>query len=1271
MSIFSKAKSAVKSIAEGVGGVISTGAKAVGGVVSTGAKAVGGLVSGDGGGKTSGSGGGVSSGGGGGRSSASSGGGGGVSVTIIDSGRGTGGISSNTPAGIAVGSASGGGVIRTDGKGGTYVDRTTSPSEAMRETGGGGRASGGMSRVDDTGMPIMSLVSGGVKTDTAKTISQQEAQGKLAHAAVEERFKQSQLQEQLNKQVEDRISRIGNFSSLPSYQQQKIINKEIDKFDRSVNKNYYDYQNLIAKARSTGFNSLSRNDLAKLYGQEFADYMKDNPGEKFSFDSATGNPVAVNSSYLKQSVKFDDYLKELGRVSREIPIEKTETVATDKWLAFISKKTGREISGLYKDVSYYVDPTTGKKINNVEEYLRKKNIPVPSQQEITPIEQRKLLGFGLTFKDTPTGKTTTRDLNTGETTTIYYNKKRQVVGTYYTDINGEPINTGGVIPVTPEDIISLSLGGRAITAGKGLLTAAGYAFSEPISQGLYQIRPEGRLAQFGFDVGTFALSKRVIPTAYAVELGKSAVSKPGETLVSLGEEITTRPEFLLTPGIGLKIRSLSTSLAGRIGLSRNYVLVQEGVVPDGSTYRYIEPKTPAGNKVKIILQEGSWAASEKMPVLEQIKLAAEGKGQKFYVHVSPELITTSDGKIVVDVDRGLYTSLDNVMEYKYNPSVLKNAGDIDVAKTSVSRIPKLNAQQKKIVDVVIRRGDVVGGSFAQKVLFPGARKFGDIDVISRDPHNTAIDIARELGPQHRVVKLSQPEGVYRVLNTRTGEHIDIAPTNLYRTNLVGDVPHLVAGGGLKVLSPEVLKEKAIKRVQTEYGRPEKLRKGAIDISILTGGKISPKKLLEKTRETNPQAYLYYAGAGLERPMGFLQYLVRRASGEKIKAQFGLTSSDRIGIQVIEGASVELPRWVKESFSNKLSKQALSQIQKYSRKFDRDYKPTTNYPTSDSWITSVTTGGGKKPISIKQIRIAKALIQWSRETKKPLVGGPELLPGLSPYGPEKQLVYPYKSKFAKQSSTFRERLYKVFGSERGSQFTILGGRPAEISFFGEAKVAVKETIKKQRIKNDAGIDRVNKFLIEERKVKEVSRREPRTQVRLPRISITLFGGRELKQRAARDRYSLTFAYDITGERPSNREIQPRISRQQLRQPQRGGRAIVRQQMRPRPTEYRLTPEIVRPPQVRPPRVIPPRVRAPKLKIRERPTPRRPTFELLPPKTPPPARRPFRFALVKYAKKKEIPKERGYILEPTITGVAYNLTPKRPKRLSEITGFEILR
>lgn len=1248
MSIFSKAKSAVKSVAKSVSSAVSTGAKAVGGAVSTGAKAVSGAVSGGARAVTSGVG----------------------SVTkAVTSGfkPSTGGRGSKpdyiinvspTPAGYSYDTS--GNLIETPGTPampGINISGGGTRGGGVSSGGTGGR--GGMSRVDDTGTPIQSLVGGGVKTDTGKTISQQEAQGRLAHTAVEERFKQSQLQEQLNKQVEERISRIGNFSNLPSYQQQKIINQEIDKFDRSVNKGYYDYQNLVAKARSTGFNNLSRQDLAKLYGQEFADYMKDNPGEKFSFDPVTGNLVGVSSSYLNRSVKFDDYLKELDRVSREMPVEKTEKITTDKYLATLSKITGRKISGLTKDVSYYIDPTTGKKIDNVEEYLRKKNIPVPEPEKVTSIEQKKLLSFGLTFKDTPTGKTTTRNSKTGVTTITYYNKKGEAVGASYADAKGRPIYSGGAMPVTPEDIISLSLGGRAIAAGSGLLTAAGYAFSEPISRGLGQVRPEGRLAQFGFDVGSFALSRRVIPTAYAVELGKSAVSSPGETLVTFGEEITTRPEFLLTPGIGLKLRSTAASVAGRIGLSRNYVVVKEGVAPDGSAYRYIEPKTPAGDKIKIILQEGSWAASEKLPVLEQIKLAAEGKGQKFYVHVSPELIKTSDGKIVVDVDRGLYTSLENVMEYKYDPSVLRNAGDLKIAKTAVSRIPKLNAQQKKILDVVIKRGDVVGGSFAQKILFPGARKFGDIDVIARDPHNTAREIAANLGPQHRVVRLSQPEGVYRVINTRTGEHvIDIAPTNLYRTNLVGDVPHIVAGGGLKVLSPEVLKEKAIKRVQTEYGRPEKLRKGAIDISILTGGKISPKKLLKPTKETSPQAYLYYAGAGLERPMGFLQYLIRRASGEKIKAQFGLTPSDRTGIHVIEGAPIELPRWVKESFSNKLSKQALSQIQKYSRRFDRDYKPTTNYPTSDSWITSVTTGGGKKPISVRQIKIAKALIQWSRETQKPLVGGPELLPGLSPYGPEKQLVYPYKSRFAKQSSTFRERLYKVFGAERGSQFTILGGRPAEISFFRKAKVT-------RKVIEKSSIERVNKYLTKEidtaAQRKEVTRgREGARQVRLPRISITLFGGGELKQRARVDKYSLTARYDITGERVRERVVPIRVSRQ----PQRGARARVRQEVRA--PELRLTPEKVRQPEIRPPRV-----RIPKLKLRAPPSPRRQIFELLPPKTPPPARRPFRFALVKYAKKKEIPKERGYILKPTIAGVAYSLTPRRPKRLSEITGFEILR
>ena len=62
------------------------------------------------------------------------------------------GGSSSSPAGTAIASAQGGGVIRSDGKGGTYIDRTTTPTQAIRETvSSSGGKTGGAGKISSPG----------------------------------------------------------------------------------------------------------------------------------------------------------------------------------------------------------------------------------------------------------------------------------------------------------------------------------------------------------------------------------------------------------------------------------------------------------------------------------------------------------------------------------------------------------------------------------------------------------------------------------------------------------------------------------------------------------------------------------------------------------------------------------------------------------------------------------------------------------------------------------------------------------------------------------------------------------------------------------------------------------------------------------------------------------------------------------------------------------------------------------------------------------------
>ena len=138
-------------------------------------------------------------------------------------------------------------------------------------------------------------------------------------------------------------------------------------------------------------------------------------------------------------------------------------------------------------------------------------------------------------------------------------------------------------------------------------------------------------------------------------------------------------------------------------------------------------------------------------------------------------------------------------------------------KPSPALPQKLTKNQAKILQAAIERGEVIGGSFAQKTLYPNSRKFNDIDIISKNPKSTA---------RHIQSKLSVPttaemgrHGKYTIKHASSGKVLaDVVPSIYYEKYIreYGEIPTYNIGG-VKVLKEDVLYREKMRAIK--YGNP--------------------------------------------------------------------------------------------------------------------------------------------------------------------------------------------------------------------------------------------------------------------------------------------------------------------------------------------------------------------------------------------------------------------------------------------------------------------
>lgn len=324
---------------------------------------------------------------------------------------------------------------------------------------------------------------------------------------------------------------------------------------------------------------------------------------------------------------------------------------------------------------------------------------------------------------------------------------------------------------------------------------------------------------------------------------------------------------------------------------------------------------------------------------------------------------------------------------------------------------------------------------------------------------------------------------------------------------------------------------------------------------------------------------------------------------------------------------------------------------YSRFLKEPYKFGEKIYEGKEKVDLVNTKNLRGRGSGLKLKVYSALLQFQKETKAQLIGGAEVLSGVSPFGPESQLVSGLGTRFYRRSLEDLRKAKKISTTEkvttfltrtrRGQAFAIVGGGLLEFEYVraypGKIKGAfnlVKEEAKGAAEKATAGAERARRVATEQR--------------RLPSIP---------KSALVRAREEV-------------RRTQARVSRIER---------LPTDFFRARPTTTRAQARPITRPAVT-------RAARPELRVRELPTVRDFRFSKMqstvrPTKTASSTRPPMLPGIFQRRKEeprqkkkvteKEKKKGRAYQLTPTLSQRTVGVKRAKPLLLSAVTGFEIAR
>lgn len=604
---------------------------------------------------------------------------------------------------------------------------------------------------------------------------------------------------------------------------------------------------------------VARKDISKI---TFTGYLptkqvQQQAQEKILYNQK-GEAIGVESGYLGKSIAIENYNKELERIKSVLPQEKYFNPATgqvyDKKNIVIPAK-GVDITNT--PVRVYVDPQTNKPIQDLNKYVQEKNIPrgQSQQQKVITFEeaQKSIYEPIYDIKSIPSSYYPRLDtgqasplLNVGPDIDI---SSFKAFGESYLrnikDIEStkSAIDTALILKTIPLALskevyqVPIKFTKKLLETRAGKLFLGGVATAEitaPVISKLderFLPQPKTKVGKFSKAVveGAVITSSPYLAGVYLEQLGKSVVTKgPAETIIEMG---VNYPETLgYIAGGSLRVKTEFPGL--RLEDMKFAKDLQKGKLGFGTKEPLPEKLASFFEKLDVEVKVAYEVPFKK--TFQKVRTLTVDKLLGTYKPVETSII----GEKKIKGAKGTKGEFDIglIPERGAKPEI--NAELIKIQEVITKENPIVRAEgefQKKVLEIVKKNQDVLGGSFAGKVLFEGTRKPGDIDIISKDPLRTAQDI-QAIMPEvtvkpHKVNKIDvvAVEDIF-------GNKADIVSIKGYRS-----VRKFFGLGGLKtvkvgefkVLRPEDLLKKKAEALESFGLMHEKTEKTIKDIEAYT------------------------------------------------------------------------------------------------------------------------------------------------------------------------------------------------------------------------------------------------------------------------------------------------------------------------------------------------------------------------------------------------------------------------------------------------------
>jgi len=301
---------------------------------------------------------------------------------------------------------------------------------------------------------------------------------------------------------------------------------------------------------------------------------------------------------------------------------------------------------------------------------------------------------------------------------------------------------------------------------------------------------------------------------------------------------------------------------------------------------------------------------------------------------------------------------------------------IPFKKEIILKLPKTTKVQSKIIDIARKEGAAVTGSYAQKVLVKGSRRFKDIDIVTESPKRLSTLIKKELGKKVTVkkVEITTPQGkfsIYRIVD-ETGKVIaDIDPLKYAEEGFIKKFP-IYEVEGLRLVSPQA--RLAAKVSQLGRGK-RKGGKVARDITSLTSG-----EFIESAATRGAYGYSMAEQAASIGKKGIVTTSARDLLGFIRKRKIEIAGEGALGKPIKwkvkkgdVGHILLIPKWktgkyvklyhgTTKSSYEKIIKQGLTIGRK--SKFKKGFKEPYISTTLDKWIGEAYAGEKGKVIELR-------------------------------------------------------------------------------------------------------------------------------------------------------------------------------------------------------------------------------------------------------------------------------------------------------------------